>query len=345
MENKIIRSKSTPLCHVCRTPGIELYSRLKDKLFGAPGTWTLKQCPEHTCGLVWLDPMPIQEDIGIAYAEYYTHSNAAGFSPTWPDKSTLKAYLANEYNYPLAKDLARPKLQSALAKLKPHHLAQAEFSVMYLPLIKGGRLLEVGCGNGFMLELMNRLGWQAEGVDFDEKAVAAARARGLKVQTGSLEEQRYPDDSFDAVTMSHLIEHVADPAAVISETRRILKPGGKLVIVTPNSASLGHTIFRRSWRGLEPPRHLHLFNRSSLGRLTLASGLKIEKLRTTIRAANGMFAASIALRKKGVRAAKPSNALPALAFTRLMQLCEWFYLKVQPDVGEEIALIARKTGP
>lgn len=331
-----------PICHICGAAGTELYRDLRDKLFGAPGTWVLKQCSEWSCGLVWLDPMPLQDDIGIAYSGYYTHSNAVGFSPTWPERSTDRAFLATEFGYPLSADITNTRLRSILAKFKPHRTAQLEFDVMYLPFIPDGRLLEVGCGNGFMLELMLRLGWRAEGVDFDAEAVAAARARGLRVQVGSLEDQSYPDNIFDAVTMSHLIEHVPDPIATINEVRRILKPGGKLVVVTPNSASLGRAIFGRSWRGLEPPRHLHIFNPESLQRLALAGGLTVEKLHTTIRAANGMFAASIALRKKGVRYAPPSDSLPSLIFTRLMQLFEWLYLKFRPHAGEEVMLIARK---
>lgn len=78
-------------------------------------------------------------------------------------------------------------------------------------------------------------GWRVEGVDFDPGAVEVARASGLEVRLESLESQRYPDQSFDAVTMVHLIEHTHDPVGLIHESRRILKPRGQLVILTPNA--------------------------------------------------------------------------------------------------------------
>lgn len=213
---------------------------------------------------------------------------------------------------------------------------------MYLPFIRGGRLLEVGCGSGAMLELMNRLGWDAEGIDFDPKAVTAARSRGLKVALGSLEQQGYASESFDAITTSHLIEHVPNPSTLVEKTLELLKPGGRLVVVTPNTASMGSKIFGRTWRGLEPPRHLHIFTRQSLRRLACSAGFEIEKLDTTIRNANGMFSASLALRTRKPRAAPPSQSVAWRAFARSLQIVEWLGLRVIKDLGEEIALVARK---
>lgn len=103
---------------------------------------------------------------------------------------------------------------------------------------------------------MQALGWQVEGVDFDPKGVRNAQAKGLTVHLGDLDRQGYPDDSFDAVAMSHVIEHVPDPSALLRECRRILKPGGRLVVLTPNVASWGHRLYGSDWRGLEPPRRM-----------------------------------------------------------------------------------------
>ena len=90
-------------------------------------------------------------------------------------------------------------------------------------------------------------------------AVQVARQRGLEVDCGAVEDQRYPAAAFDAVTLNHVIEHVPDPLATVAECRRLLKPGGRLLMFTPNAGSLAHWMFGRDWRGLEPPRHLHLF--------------------------------------------------------------------------------------
>src|SRR5690348_6884927 len=68
-----IRSRSCPNCYLCKASGKLLYEGLTDRLFDAPGSWSLKLCPNPSCGLIWLDPMPIESDIAKAYERYYTH--------------------------------------------------------------------------------------------------------------------------------------------------------------------------------------------------------------------------------------------------------------------------------
>lgn len=342
MDQNLIRTRSQVACHICDTEGTILYDSLTDKLFGAPGVWRLRRCTAASCGLMWLDPMPLAEDLWIAYREYYTHTSNSSFPATWPRGRGLRAHLQKKYGYPIASYNGSTRLAALAAALKPHRMAEVEFNVMYLPFIRGGRLLEVGCGSGAMLELMNRLGWDAEGIDFDSKAVTAARSRGLKVALGSLEQQTYANESFDAITTSHLIEHVPNPSALVEKMLELLKPGGRLVVVTPNTASMGSRIFGRTWRGLEPPRHLHIFTPQSLRQLVCSAGFEIEKLDTTIRNANGMFAASLSLRTSEPRATPPSQSVAWRAFARSLQIVEWLGLHVIKNLGEEIALVARK---
>ena len=71
---KHIRSAPALSCCLCGRAGQFLYSAQPDRLFGAAGSWNLKQCSNRVCGLIWLDPMPLAEDIGKAYASYYTHA-------------------------------------------------------------------------------------------------------------------------------------------------------------------------------------------------------------------------------------------------------------------------------
>ena len=75
-------------------------------------------------------------------------------------------------------------------------------------------------------------------MDFDEKSVRNARSKGLNVHYGDLLAQKFESGIFDAVVMSHLIEHVPSPLSVLQESYRVLKPGGVLVVLTPNTASL-----------------------------------------------------------------------------------------------------------
>ncbi len=340
-----IRTERRPNCYLCNAEGGVLYENLTDRLFGAPGEWTLKKCPNPECGLIWLDPMPVEEDIWKAYRTYYTHR-----SSLQAESSRLKklyqyvkqGYWADKYGY---RNNAIPrwkKLAGSLIYLEPGRRASLDFSVMYLPYLPNGKLLEIGCGSGDMLKTMQDLGWETEGVDFDPKAVEQARSKGLTVQLGTLEQQSYPDDSFDAVTMSHLIEHVHKPLEVLRECQRILKPGGKLIIVTPNTEAYGHKRFSRFWLHLDPPRHLYIFTETSLESLTEKAKFSRVTVSTIIRDADNTLVASQIIKQEGKYTFGNPQPVPLKLWAKGLQIFEWLLLRFRPHMGEELALIAEK---
>lgn len=145
------------------------------------------------------------------------------------------------------------------------------------------RLLDVGCGTGDFLRLARTRGWQVTGTELSPYAVQAAAVDGLTVMGGEIWEAGFPSDAFDVVTCWHVIEHAADPRRLLEEVRRVLRPGGWLLLATPN---LEDRIFRAAYvlaRGRRPPlfeadeRELHLFHFSAgtLRRLVAAAGLEV----------------------------------------------------------------------
>ena len=182
-------------------------------------------------------------------------------------------------------------------------------------------------------------------MDFDAAAIAAGREKyGLDLAVADFMEADLAEAGFDAITMSHVIEHVPDPAATFEKCRRLLKPGGKLVVSTPNSLSLGHQQFQACWRGLEPPRHLHILSPRLLARCADQVGLKIVRAGST--AANADYIATASL---AIQAAKPDEelvgggwnlrfALRGVAFQYREQLA----LRSQPDAGEEAFIVAER---
>jgi 2-polyprenyl-3-methyl-5-hydroxy-6-metoxy-1,4-benzoquinol methylase len=144
----------------------------------------------------------------------------------------------------------------------------------------GGRFLDIGCGGGLMVAGMARVGMEAEGLEPSQFAASRAREAGLNVRCGLLHEVAYPAERFDAISISHVLEHIEDPREILRECRRILKPGGELVIGVPNFDSLVFALVHKSWIGLQLPTHLHHFSVNSLRMLAESTGFIVESVET-----------------------------------------------------------------
>lgn len=347
-----IRLEARARCAACGATGSVVHRRLRDWLFGAPLTWTLARCDNPRCGLHWLDPAPHPEDLNKLYAAYYTHVEPARPAPPSALKRDLRqAYLARRYGYALPVGrLAR--LASWLLWLSPQRTARLDNDAFHLPAVPGGRVLEVGCGAGEMLHSLRAKGWRAEGIDFDPRAVAAARSSGLDVRLGDLKDAPYPAASFDAVVMRHVIEHVPDPVQLLRECHRLLAPGGRLVVVTPNAQSLGHRVYGRAWRGLEPPRHLYVFTAAALASVVEQAAFRVERLTSSALEAGANLALSSRIahaerESPGAGAARTLAELaPAGVFARarahLLEWAEWTGIRLGLRTGEELVLVGMK---
>jgi SAM-dependent methyltransferase len=166
-----------------------------------------------------------------------------------------------------------------VARLLPKRRAYADRLVRHLQApADQGRLLDVGSGDGSFVAWMRTLGWEAEGLEPDPAAAERARTSGVPVTTASLEDVDLEPSSFDAITMSHVIEHLHDPPAALERCRLLLRPGGTLWLATPNLAGHGHAVFGRNWIGLDPPRHLVVFTRASLVGAVERAGFTVTSL-------------------------------------------------------------------
>ena len=126
------------------------------------------------------------------------------------------------------------------------------------------RLLDIGCGNGDFLALAKEAGWNVFGCDPDPSARSIASQSGAEIRAGGAEAWLESAGSFDAVTMSHVLEHVPDPVTTLQEVHALLRPGGFLYLELPNIEAIGHEFYGQFWRGLEVPRHLSLPSRRLL---------------------------------------------------------------------------------
>jgi 2-polyprenyl-3-methyl-5-hydroxy-6-metoxy-1,4-benzoquinol methylase len=327
-----------PNCCLCRRPGALLYKHLEDRLFSAPGKWNIRSCPNPDCGLLWIDPKPVEADLGKLYKQYYTHSDA--------DRNSLPrrlfASIRNGYLHRLCgyRDGAIGRLShfsSYALELYPPKRSDFEFPMGYLRGRAKGKLLDLGCGAGLSLEVAHNSGWLAEGIDVDSAALANVRSKGLRARTGALPELGLPSASYEVVAMNHVIEHLYDPLKILIECARILQPGGLLLINTPNTGSLGHRWFKQAWVALDPPRHLHLFSARSLRALVGAAGFTITTLEAATGRAAGVLTASRSIRRTGrfdMRQA-PST------YGRVGEMIEWA-VNLLREAGEELRVVGQK---
>lgn len=345
MLNEAIQVEEIEECFLCRSKGTPLYRGLRDLCFNVPGLWSLLRCPGD--GLVWLNPRPTVNDIGRVYPPtYFTHT----VSEEQPRRrlAALRrkircGLLGTAFGY---RELLNGPVVTWLGRVSSLFPPFKEFvgaPIMYLKGTHRGKLLDVGCGSGEFLVKMRELGWDVLGVEPDPEAARVTRERfGLPVIVAPLEEAGLLNNSFDAITMHHVIEHVHDPIAILRECARLLKPGGKLVVITPNIASLGHQLFQTAWYGLDPPRHLNLFSPRTLHTCSERAGLKIARLDTRAFLAKGVWYGSRLIQRDGVRpGGSPTGIsfglqLEGLAF-RLIESALHPFL---PLLGEEVVTVA-----
>jgi len=283
--------------------------------------------------------------MGKLYETYYTHAlqeNAGKFARL--RRIIRNAILGTNMDYAgLANGFVQKVLGTVLSCVGPIR-EMAEVSVMTLKGSTKGRLLDVGCANGQFLATMRDLGWEVVGVEPDRQAAEMAREHlKLKVYKGVLEEAGFSNDSFDAITMNHVIEHVWEPIGTLRECHRVLKPAGRLVVVTPNIESLGHRLFTEAWLGIDPPRHLYVFSPRSLRACAEQADLTVIQLGTTSRTGRGVWVASRLIRRDGVLpGGSPQNiGLPLRLEGLAFQVAEYGLCRVK-EVGEEIVLFATK---
>lgn len=171
----------------------------------------------------------------------------------------------------------RPK-KSLFGAMKAWLVRREARQVAALSSSDAPRILEVGCGNGALLEAVLAQRPQAYVCGVDIADIGLSGHPQIDFRLGQLEDADLPRGSFDTVFCSNLIEHVADPLAFMAQVRGLLRPGGRFVIVTPNHLSLDRLVFGRRWGGYHFPRHLMLFNHRNLRTALKAQGFVVERI-------------------------------------------------------------------
>ena len=197
----------------------------------------LVQC--SGCGLIYVNPRPSSEDLARQYQEGYFQCDAPTFG--------------GYEDYEADADDIRRTFRRRIGLIAPWIRTPTP------------RLLDVGCATGLFMEVAREADWRVEGMDISHYALSRAREKGLSVRAGALPNPELESGEYDVVTLWDVIEHVTDPAAVIADCHRLLRPGGVLAMSTPDAGSRPAKILAGRWLGFRSiDEHLYFFSRDSM---------------------------------------------------------------------------------
>ena len=341
-------------CPACGSGRRHLDFVSHDWIYEVPGEFELMRCEE--CASLYPDPRPAPDALAEFYpsGEYYAYAGAGRYdlfrregdaARLW--YATVKGVLSAHFGY---SELSGSRILAATIGRLPAVRERATFGEGPLlhRWVPNGALLDVGSGAGTYLDLMRALGWsRVVGVDISEEAASRGRERlGVEIHVGDLRDVGLSAESFDAVTLSHALEHVDDPVAVLAEVRRVLRPNGRVAIAVPNVRSMLSRLLREHWLGLETPRHLVNFSPAGLRTAVERSGLRVESVTTSARGARGVALFSIS-RARGDSRDAYTNELHRFPLYRRLTASglaglERVLCLVRMPVGELIYGVARR---
>lgn len=214
------------------------------------------------------------EQSGISYDILLCTTCHVGKTTPIPSASELsEAYEAGHYRGESGKRF-NPLVESFV------HLCRIKRKKRIERYIRTGRILDIGCGRGLFLHVMQGHGWEVTGVEFNRKtAENLSRTYSIPVVHGDMAEWNFPDASFDVVTMYHVLEHLQNPLETIRKCSSLLRRGGLMVVSVPNIYGVQATFGKRHWFHLDPPLHLHHFSEEGLANILRGASFRIERTR------------------------------------------------------------------
>ncbi|MBI3980146.1 MAG: class I SAM-dependent methyltransferase [Chloroflexi bacterium] len=237
-------------CLICGSPRSEVFRRAPDWTRERSDLYRFDRCAG--CGLIYQRPRPTRQTISSAYPDTYL--------PFQQTRDSRRSWLR------------RLDARHGLAKRRRYVERWAT----------GGRLLDVGCGSGDFLAAMARAGWTAVGLDVAHAVVRACVAAHALPAVEAVADLSMPfrAEAFDVITYWDVLEHLHDPRRALAEARRLVRPGGTLVVTVPDAASFQARLFGPYWQGFDAPRHLSMFTRPTLARLLAETGWTVAEVST-----------------------------------------------------------------
>jgi 2-polyprenyl-3-methyl-5-hydroxy-6-metoxy-1,4-benzoquinol methylase len=267
---------------------------VRDLEHGLAGSVDFAAC--QTCGWLTQAPPPTRESLRAAYP--------ADYRPYISDRRAAGAAA-------LLRRLKDLQASGLAAKLRP-----------FLPADQDAPILDLGCGSGHLLFALQAKGYRRlTGVDQNPNLLSAFAGSSIRYLPRDLEAAEGLEGPYGAIVMVNVIEHFLHPDEILARCRNSLLPGGKIIVITPNSAGLSHQIFGAYWSGLHAPRHTQVFAPGNFRQL--AARLGFATVRTQALIDPGSWAISFQNRVRGL-SRQPRAMGSATAWYSLALLPLWY---------------------
>lgn len=235
-------------CPVCNSANISIRNEIKDYAVSGK-SFPICQCAD--CTFLFTQDIPSKSDISLYYQSdsYISHSDS-------------KKGIVNKLYHIVRNYTIRQKVSLIKGKSSS----------------KNGKLLDVGCGTGSFLDAMKKEGWDAIGMEPDEKARNFAKSKGLQIYDADYMEQ-LDVNAFDIVTLWHVLEHIHDLQSNLERFRNAITNDGKLIVAVPNHLSFDAKYYGKYWAAYDVPRHLYHFSPKSLEILMARFSFELVEVR------------------------------------------------------------------
>jgi 2-polyprenyl-3-methyl-5-hydroxy-6-metoxy-1,4-benzoquinol methylase len=240
------KAENINICPICESKNLKNHLEITD-YFLSKERFSIQKCA--ACGFLLTNPRPAKESIESYYksVNYISHSNK---------KKGLFAGL-----YQMARKL---NLSSKYRIISKHS--------------RTGRVLDIGAGTGHFLNYLNKKGWKAQGIEPDKEAAHFAR-ENFNLQIDSEKKlKELKSDSFDLITMWHVLEHVHNLNERMSDIASLIKPEGLIILALPNPDSFDANYYVKYWAAYDVPRHLYHFRKSDVNKLAKKHNLTVEEI-------------------------------------------------------------------
>ena len=236
-------------CLLCGGLLDQVVKGIYDTRYGTTGSWDIARCSE--CSLIQLGSPPSLDKIEVLYESYYNFGGSKTGMYTRSRSVFLQSFIYHMWMF-------------------------LDGDISFHSRTGRGRLLDVGCNEGRGLQIYRSNGFETEGLELNEVAGQRARGKGFTVYTELLEKFQ-PEELYDIVVLSNVIEHSLNPKSMLNHVHRILKAGGEILISCPNIDSWQRKVFGKYWINWHVPFHITFFSISILENLLNEVGFEVRK--------------------------------------------------------------------